>query len=254
MTGDQADIFARLKAILPARWFGSPSDSVPILDAVLQGIASVLAFAYSLYAYAKLQTRIMTATGGYLDLIAADFFGTDLLRGTGQSDASYRALILANLFREKATRNAVVRALTDLTGIAPLIVEPRRPLDTGAYGISISGYGAAGAYGSMVLPFQAFVTAYRPHSDVGLASVAGYGISTGGYSEPSQAEYADSNALLNGVTDADIFAAVDAVRPAATIVWTRITNQTTQPDVEVDLLTEDGQTILAEDGQTIILE
>lgn len=224
-TGDQADIFARLKTMLPARWFGAPSDSVPIVDAVLQGIANVLAFVYSLYAYAKLQTRVLTATDGYLDMIAADFFGTSLPRKTGQSDASYRALILANLFREKATRNAVVRALTDLTGFAPLIVEPKRPLDTGGYGVSICGYGVAGAYGSLLLPFQAFVTAYRPQSVAGLANVAGYGISTAGYSQPSQAEYADSNSLLDGVSDADIFAAVDAVKPAATIVWTRITNK-----------------------------
>lgn len=222
--GNQSDIFARLKAILPTRWFGSPADSTPILDAVLQGIASVLAFAYALYQYAKLQTRVMTATGGYLDMISADFFGATLLRKTGQSDASYRAIILANLFREKATRNAVVTALVNLTGRVPLIVEPTRPLDTGAYSISISGYGAAGAYGSLLLPFQAFVNAYRPHSVAGIAGVAGYGISTGGYSQASQADYADSKALLNGVTDTDIFAAIDAVKPVATSIWTRILN------------------------------
>lgn len=235
MTGDQADIFARLKAILPARWFGSPADSTPILDAVLQGIANVLAFAYSLYAFAKLQTRVMTATGGFLDMISADFFGTSLPRKTGQSDASFRTLILANLFREKATRNAIVRVLTDLTGVAPLIVEPTRPQDTGAYGVPISGYGVAGAYGSMLLPFQAFVNAYRPQSTIGIANVAGYGISTGGYSEPSQAEYADSQALLTDVTDADIFAAVDAVKPAATIAWVRISNQAQGATIQVIL-------------------
>ena len=141
-TGDQADIFARLKAILPARWFGSPADSTPILDAVLQGVANLLAFVYSLYAYAKLQTRISTATDGYLDLIAADFFGTTLQRTTGQSDESYRALILANLFREKATRNALIRVLQDFTGQTPVIVEPTKPADCGAYGQPFWCYGS----------------------------------------------------------------------------------------------------------------
>lgn len=248
--GDQSDIFARLKAILPARWFGSPADSTPILDSVLQGIANVLAFAYSLYTFAKLQTRVMTATGGFLDMISADFFGTSLPRKTGQSDASYRALILANLFREKATRNAIVQALTNLTGIAPLIVEPTRPLDTGAYGVSISGYGVAGAYGSILLPFQAFVNAYRPQSTIGIANVAGYGISTAGYSQPSQAEYADSQALLTDVTDADIFAAVDAVRPAATIVWTRISNQPQGSATQVILSGAGSGAWTAPDGVT----
>jgi len=146
-TGTQADIFARLKAILPARWFGSPADSTPILDAVLQGIANVLAFVYSLYAYAKLQTRISTATDGYLDLISADFFGTTLQRNTGQSDTSYRALILANLFREKATRNALIRVLQDLTGQTPIVIEPTKPADCGAYGVPFWCYGtnASGA-------------------------------------------------------------------------------------------------------------
>ena len=63
--GDQADVFARLKSTLP-RWF---SDSTPIVDAVFQGLAWAGSFVYSLYAYAKLQTRIKTATDGWLDII-----------------------------------------------------------------------------------------------------------------------------------------------------------------------------------------
>ncbi|KAF1009474.1 MAG: hypothetical protein GAK28_00112 [Luteibacter sp.] len=225
MIGDFNDIFVRLKAKLPTRWFGGVSDSMPLLDGVLSGIATLLSFVYTIYGYAKLQTRIMTATDGWLDMIAADFFGpTGLLRKVGQSDTSYRLVILANLFREKATRNAIVSILTALTGRSPTIIEPLRPADTGAYGAPNIGYGVAGAYGSMLLPYQAFVIAYRPVSNVGIANVAGYRIPTGAYGTPSRAEYASIGMVTGGVTDADIFAAIDAVKPAGTIVWTRISN------------------------------
>lgn len=224
-TGDQADIFARLKGIVPSRWFGAPSDSAPIVDAVLWGSSGILSFLYSLYAYAKLQTRIRTATDGWLDLIAADYFGpTGLLRKSGQSDASYRNDILIRLLREKATRKAMVLALTSLTGKAPTICEPQRPLDTGAYGVSTSGYGAAGFYGSVLLPYQAFVIAYRPRSSIGISGVAGYGISTGGYGDASQAEYASISMFNGGVSDSDIYAAAAAVKPEGTITWMAIQN------------------------------
>lgn len=224
MTGDTNDIFIRLKGMLPTRWFGTSSDSMPILDAVLYGIAASLAFLYAMYAYTKLQTRILTATDGWLDLIAADFFGPPgLLRKQGQTDASYRALIIASLFREKATRKAIINALTALTGRAPTIIEPMRPADTMDYGVSTSGYGT-GFYGSMMLPYQAFVIAYRPISFINIANVAGYGISTAGYSQASQACYSPVADIQSPISDASIFAAIDAVKPAATEVWTNISN------------------------------
>jgi hypothetical protein len=191
-TGDQADLLGRLKALLPQNWFGG---APTLLTATLQGYAAAGAFVYSLYAYAKLQTRITTATDGWLDMIAADYFGSGLIRPFGQSDAIYRARILGNLLRPRATHDAMVRALTNLTGRAPRVIELGRPLDTGAYGY-LFGYGAAGAYGSRwVSAYQAFVTAYRP--------LAGSGYSA---------------------TDAEIYAAIEAVKPAATVIWTAISD------------------------------
>lgn len=217
MTGDQNDAFQRIKAVLP-RWFGSDS---PLLDALLQGLASASAFVYSLYVYARLQTRIKSATDGWLDMIAADFFGTALQRSANQSDESFRAKIIVNLFRERGTRNAIVRVLTDLTGRAPTIYEPQRPMDTGAYSAPSSGYGLAGSYGSMLIPYQAFVVAYRQASS-GIPNVAGYGISTGGYGVASQADYASILQVIGFISDADIYAAIDSVKPAGTTVWTKI--------------------------------
>ena len=220
-TGDQQDIFARIRGYLP-RWFGDAAQS-PILNGLLQGLAYSGAYVYGLYAYAKQQTRILTATDGWLDMIAADFFGLSVRRKTGQSDASFRANIVANLFRERGTRNAIIRVLTDLTGRPPTIIEPSRPADCGAYDAPNSGYGMAGAYGQVSLTYQAFVQAYRPLGS-GIPNVAGYSIVTAGYSVPSQGEYVDASMSSNTVSDADIYAAIESVRPAASIIWTRISS------------------------------
>jgi hypothetical protein len=218
MTGDTQDTFGRIKALLP-RWF---SDSTPVLDSLLRGYAYCASLVFALITYAALQTRIKTATDGWLDMIAADFFGSSLMRKSNQSDTSFRGRIVVNLFRERATRNAVIKVLTDLTGRAPIVIEPMRPLDTGGYGFGC-GYGMAGSYGSMLLPYQAFVTAFRPVS-TGIPLVAGYGASSGGYGTPSSAEYASSNMAIDAISDADIYAAVDSVKPVGTMLWTQVSS------------------------------
>lgn len=220
-TGDQTDIGSRIQQLIPHGWFTNGLS--PIRDALLQGAASALAFAYSLLAYVRIQTRINTASDGFLDMIAADFFGSAVARSLNQSDASLRSRITINLFRERGTRNAVTRVLTQLTGRAPVVFEPARPADTGGYGMG-GGYGvAATGYGSMLLPMQAFVTAYRPLG-VGIPNVAGYGVPTAGYSTPSQGEYASLSMVQNAVTDADIYNAIDRVRPAGYTVWVAISS------------------------------
>ncbi len=194
-TGDQNDVLGRLKATLPP-WFGDLSQA-PVISALLVGLAEAGAFVYSLIAYAALQTRIRTATDGWLDMIAADWFGGGLLRRQGQTDVSYRAVIIASIMRERATRNAVIKVLTDVTGRAPRLVEPRRPVDTGGYGAAGYGYGVSGAYGSQLLPRNmAFVIAYRP--------LVG--------------------SLQYGAQDADIYAAVDSVRPTGSTLYVQLNN------------------------------
>lgn len=220
-TGDQSDFSARIKALIPNGWFAI--GLVPIRDAVVAGAAAVLSFAYSLLAYVQLQTRIATATDGWLDMIAGDFFGPALMRVEGQTDDHYRTTIQANMFRERGTRASVINILTQLTGRAPIVFEPARPLDTGAYGLSTSGYGVAGAYGSLSLPLQSFVTAFRPPL-VGPPNVAGYATSPGGYSDPSRADYYSADAVRGPVSDADIYDAINSVRPASYVIWARISS------------------------------
>ena len=219
-TGDQADIKTRLEQLLPAGWW--TLGLVPVRDALLQGMANALAFGYALLAYVRLQTRILTASDGFLDMIAGDFLGPTFTRLAGQTDSDFRTRILLAMFRERNTRASVIEVLTLLTGRAPAVFEPARPADTGVYGGPGLGYGLAGGYGSLAVPMQSFVHAFRP-AGTGIPNVAGYGISTFGYGVlTAQGEYAALSSSLGKVTDADIFAAVESVRPAGYTVWVAI--------------------------------
>ncbi len=217
-TGDTADIASRIRALLPNGWF---SDSTPILNGVLTGIASALSRVYNLITYARLQTRISTATDGFLDIISLDFFGNTLTRQTQESDTAFRGRILAALFPERGTRHGLIRTLQILTGRTPWVFEPARPADTGGYNTGALAYSVAGGYGSLQLPYQAFCIAYRPLGQ-GIPNIAGYGNPQGAYNTGSQIEYANPSLVLDAVTDAAIYAAIDAAKPAGTIIWTSI--------------------------------
>lgn len=194
--GDQNDFVGRLKAVLPNGWFPPPNPNgtteTPILDGVLAGFANCFAWLFSLIAFVNLQGRLKTATGVFLDILGLDFLGTSIVRQGGQSDASWRNRIIAEILSPKDTRPALIARLTTLTGWAPLIFEPSMPMDTGALNSGTFALGQAGGLGNYTnMPFQCFVTAFRP---------------------------TDGRA----VTDADIFAAVLSCSSAATIAWTRI--------------------------------
>jgi hypothetical protein len=225
MTGDQADMERRIRAVLPTRWF---PDVAPVLDGLVSGLAWSWSWLYALLAYAKAQTRIATASGIWLDMIASDYFGLRVARGAGEADDGLRARISIELRRERGTRAAVVAAVADLTGQAPAIFEPSRSTDTGGWGAAGGpgtgiGYGAAGGWGSLSLPFQFFVTAYRP-AGRGIAEVGGWGDPAGGYGVGA-VEYVAASGLSGGVTDAAVYAAIADVLPVGAIAWTHITNQ-----------------------------
>ncbi|HXS23995.1 MAG TPA: hypothetical protein VN719_07185 [Gemmatimonadales bacterium] len=218
-TGDASDIETRLQRLIPWSWF--PLGLAPLYIGIIAGLAAVFSQIYGLIAYVKNQTRLATTTDGFLDLTAYDFFGNDLTRRNGESDPTYSQRISINLFRRRVTRSSVVKILEDLTGRTPTIFEPRRAADTGAYGAPNCGYGMAGGYGSRQIPLQAFITAYRPIGK-GIPNVGGYGIAVGGYRVGGQLEYASIGLVGQNVADADIYAAVDSVRPTCATLWTRI--------------------------------
>ncbi len=167
--GSTGDIAARLRAALPLHWF---ADDAPVLGAVLDGLGAGWARLYDMLQFVRRQSRIGSAEGAMLDMVATDFFGAWLGRRPGQGDDPFRAAVLRELLRERATRAGLAAALADLTGRPPDIFEPSRPADTGAWGIAL-GYNAAGGYGSLALPFQCFVRVRRP-TGAGIANVAGY--------------------------------------------------------------------------------
>ncbi|MEB0133525.1 MULTISPECIES: hypothetical protein [unclassified Pseudomonas] len=213
--GDQRDMFTRLKNLLPSSWFG---DTNPILDAALWGYAQALSWGYALYLYAKAQTRIKTASDGWLDLIALDFFGNNLLRRSTQLDQSYRNRILTNIFRERATHRGIDQVLFDLTGRHPIIVEPANPADCGGLGGGLC-LGVSGHVGSVVMPYQAFVTAYRP---IGTGAANWPGIATNWFGLSLTSGLVPASQIYPQVSDADIIAAIESTKPFGTTVWYRI--------------------------------
>ncbi|MBW4091067.1 MAG: hypothetical protein HIU82_08160 [Proteobacteria bacterium] len=224
MQGDSEDMLSRLRAVLPSRWF---PDNAPILGALLQGLAWSWSWCFGLVTYVRAQTRIATATDVWLDVIAEDFFGGYLGRRSGEDDGGLRRRIKLELFRDHATRAALASALIDMTGRAPVIFEPARTADTGGYGGVATagtglGYGVAGGWGSLDLPFQCFVTAYRPNGS-GIAAVAGWGNPVGGYGVGAL-QYATLAMVQGQVTDTEIVSAVAAVMPAASIAWIQISS------------------------------
>lgn len=225
MFDDTKGMLARLQMVLPTRWF---PDRTPVLDGLLNGLAETWSWLGSLLRYVAAQTRIATASDMWLDIIALDFFGDRLTRRSNQSDDAFRRRIQRELFRERGTRRAIVNALEDLTGRTPSIFEPARSTDTGGYGSRTcaagggTAYCAAGGWGSLHLPFQCFVMAYRPVGS-GISAVSGWGGEVGGYGHGA-IEYASLEMVQGQVTDADIYTAVAEVLPVTAIAWTGIAN------------------------------
>jgi hypothetical protein len=188
--GLNSNIVLRLQKWLPDGWF--PNNIGTRIFATLAGFSADLTPVWAQIIYTKLQTRIKTATDGFLDLISWDFFGPTLPRNTNEIDTAFRTRILANLLRPRVTRQGMITTLTLLTGRAPRVFEPKRPMDTGGWGGNpFGGYGVAGGYSNPAIqPFQAMIVAYRG----------------------------------NNVPDEAIYAAVDEAKPIATIMWTALSD------------------------------
>jgi hypothetical protein len=218
------DLLIRLKATLPSRWFG---DSTSTLDSILMGFATAWVTMFQLLEYVRRQTRLRTASDSWLDLYARDFLGSKLQRRIGEPDDKFRSRVCQELFRERATRDSVAAAVSDLIGIQPVIFEPWHAGDTGGYGSAASlstscglAYGEAGGWGNLCLPFQFFITIQRS-STLGAATLAGWNTSAGGFGTGA-IQYGDSHALHENISDSEIYDRIHTVLPAAVIAWTRI--------------------------------
>ena len=145
-TGDTDDMKSRLRAVFP-NWFADPVNS-PIAEAAFTGFASGLSLVYSYIQFAKLQTRIKTATGGWLDLAAWDFFNTGFLRRRSESDDGFRSRVLKELLRPRLTKAAILQMLLDLTGRPGIVIELANSSDLGSWDGPAFGYDEYGGWGS----------------------------------------------------------------------------------------------------------
>lgn len=185
-----SDILARLQKWLPDGWF--PRNIGTRIFAMLAGMAAPLSMVLAQLTYTKLQTRVRSATDGFLDMISYDYFGGALPRLNAEVDDAFRARIMARLIQSSVTRDGMISTLTTLTGRVPRVFEPKRPMDTGGWGGNpFGGYGVAGGYSNpSIQTMQALIVVYRG----------------------------------NSATDAAIYAAVDNAKPIATVMWTAISN------------------------------
>ncbi|MBV9984494.1 hypothetical protein [Bradyrhizobium sp.] len=145
----------------------------PVLDAILTGIATTLSNIYALAIYLRAQTRIGSATDGFLDLIAFEFFGTFLKRYPDDTDVSFRTRILQFLLMPRLTRAGISAMLTALTGRTPGILAQWNPQDCGGWDFGIMGWDRAGCWGA-IQPNQLTIVAYRPTGVFGIAPQAGW--------------------------------------------------------------------------------
>jgi hypothetical protein len=222
-TGDSTDMLDRVKRLIPRRWF---SYAAPYRDALLGGLADSSAFIYQLISYARSQTRLATASGIFLDLLAFDFLGRFIARRT-LGDDDFRAKIRATILQERVTRAGMINALTMLTGNTPWIFEPWNTGDTGAYSGAGQKYGSMGygvgqgGWGSMSLPNQFFIKPKRGAGS-GVPNVDGWGGYQGGYGTGS-IEFVNQVATFQtGVTNADINAMITYTKPTGVTAWTNI--------------------------------
>lgn len=212
-------MLSRIKSVLPTGWF---ADATPVLDIVLGGLAALWAGLYGLIGFSRAQTRIASASGPFLDIAAQDYFGIELARRPGETDAAFSARIRARLLAPRATRAALITALMVETGRAPIVFEAFNTGDTGGYNSGTLGYGVAGGYGSLALPYQCFVTAFRPIVATS-GNNGGYNLGPGGYGNAPMA-WSDLTDDPGLITDAQIYAAIAAVLPANAIAWTKLSD------------------------------
>lgn len=219
--GDTNSILSRVKRLIPNHWFAW---TAPYRDAIMGGLSDSAAWNYSLIIYARAQSRLNTAYGIWLDILAFDFTGRFLTRDGLQDDA-FRAMIRATILQERVTRAGMILAVRTLTGNTPWVFEPWNTYDTGAYSsrtrnvyYGSMGYGVGrGGWGTMQLHHQAFIRVTRSASS-GVPGIGGYGDSVSGYGV-GRTEYTGS---LLGVTDRTIYKLINITKPTGTIAWVQI--------------------------------
>lgn len=253
----------RLRGLIPAGW-AAPDSGAPLLTAVLGGISDTFSWIIDRQAYTVAQTRILTASTFWLDLIAWDFFGPRFMRRTAERDDVFRTRIVQEIFRPRNTRAAISQVLYDTTGVRPEIVELWNPGDCGVYdngtlayagdsvivgplighdtnaaaydtgpfayvtpSAAVDGAAGAGRWGSYDFPNQMLITAYRGIvNEPGIEGCGGYDAGNFSYDGPALrgAGFIGPAAPFSSASDAEIYGALSATVAAGCIAWTAIRN------------------------------
>ena len=123
--GDYQYYFDRLYGKLPVGWFPADPTDAPMISSIIGAVAVVAANTYAQLSYTNAQTRLLTATGIYLDMIANEYLGYfNFPRRQNEDDDTYRLRILNEILRPRGTKAAIISALHDLTGYYPTIFHP----------------------------------------------------------------------------------------------------------------------------------
>lgn len=201
-TGDQTDFVARLRQLLPDGWFpaspaGDEAEKAPVLVGVLSGCANMLAWLWLQLADLNDQTRLQTTSGTDLEMKSDDYFGLNgFPRLSSETDAAYRARIIAELVAEKNTRAAIIAAVEAVTGTTPAVIEQTNATDCKGFGSSATP-SAGGGYG--------------------YGSGLHYGHLSGGqfFITVPRGSVTDDSIILN---------AINSTKAAGVVAWVRITD------------------------------
>lgn len=128
-----AQFAARIADLYPRGWCSDDAKQGGNVYSLLLTLGNELAIVQTELQYALAAQRVGTATFPELDFASIDFLGNTLPRIGGLSDAAYSQSIIAAIFKDAATRPALLNALTALTGYVPRMLEPWSVKDTGAW-------------------------------------------------------------------------------------------------------------------------
>lgn len=222
-TGDIDDFERRINENL----FPVFGDNPPTIEALVAGFANTGATLLNEISYVDLQTRLQTATDTNLDVISQDFFGDLFPRVNGQSDDSYRTLLLALMYPLRATRPAMENVLTILTGNPPTIFEFWNPGDAGVYNLASTAYGISQYGGDLATwAYQCLIDVFVSNGN-GLGFFSGYGENSCAYNTNGTLQfggtwYGNEDLINDVITDSMIYTVIQKFKTDGTICWTRI--------------------------------
>lgn len=236
---DEQEIYKRLLDDLPYDWFGNPSyGDGSNLNVILAAYIYTAITSYYQMLFCFLQLYINTMNdASQLSLFAQDYIGY-FPQLANEPNENYKKRIQSNLLRPRATRQAMYDSLLEITGFAPTIFEPWRPLDCGGYGGRSSKnysmfYGRKGKYGSRYYPYQCFIDVTIPIAQ-SMGSYPGYwGQSTsepypevGAYSGQAGVNnvmwYGGRSLIQELITSSQVYALINSTKVFGTTCWVAI--------------------------------